>query len=227
MSTIAENLSSIKQRIKDAAERSGHQSDEIQLLVVSKTWPAEAVREIVDCGEIRFGESRLQEAEEKLPKLPSKLDWHFIGHLQTNKVKRVLELFPTIHSIDSLKLAQRVDRIAAELGCYPKVFLEVNVATESSKHGFSPNDLRRQFEQILSLERIDLQGLMAIPPAVPKPEDARPYFRQVRELQEELAQEFSVPMLSLSMGMSADFEVAIEEGATIVRVGSHIFGSRS
>ena len=226
MNTIADNVQKIRQQIADAAERSGRNASDIELLVVSKTWPAETVKEVIDCGESQLGESRLQEAEEKLPKLPNSVEWHFIGHIQKNKVKRILTLFPVIHSVDSLGLAQRIDRLAAEIGCFPKIFLEVNIAAEASKYGFSPDQLREQFTEILKLERVELQGLMAIPPAVPSPEDARPFFQQVAQLQEELAEAHSHPLTSLSMGMSGDFEIAIEEGSTIVRVGSSIFGKR-
>lgn len=227
MSSPAENINNIHRRIAKAAAQSGRQASEIELLVVSKTWPPDAIREAVECGEIRFGESRLQEAEEKIALLPDKLEWHFIGHIQKNKVKRILQLFPVIHSVDSLDLARRIDRLSAEIGCFPKIFLEVNVAAEASKYGFSPNQLREQFAEILALSRVELLGLMAIPPAVAKPDDARPYFRQVRDLQDELAKTHSHPLPSLSLGMSGDFEIAIEEGSTIIRVGSSIFGSRN
>ncbi|YCM42121.1 YggS family pyridoxal phosphate-dependent enzyme [Verrucomicrobiaceae bacterium 227] len=223
MSAIAENLEVIRGRVTAAASKTGRNVD---LLVVSKTWPAELVQQAVDAGQVMFGENRLQEGEVKIPILPSELEWHFIGGLQRNKVRKVLPLFSVVHSISSLKLAGFTDRIAGELGLRPRIFLEVNMGAEASKGGFLPDDLRYQVDEILAMENLDWQGLMCIPPRAETPEDARPWFAQVRELQEELEVKAGRKLPGLSMGMSGDFEVAIEEGATIVRVGSAIFGPR-
>jgi PLP dependent protein len=223
MSDIPANLEIIKERIAKVAARIGKPVD---LLVVSKTWPIELVRELVDAGQLLFGENRLQEGEEKIPALPSELEWHFIGGLQRNKVRKVLPLFPVIHSVSSTKLARFVDRVAGELGVKPQVFLEVNIGGEESKHGYSPDELREGVDDVMELENLSWQGLMCIPPYAATPEEARPWFAQVRELQEELESRAGRLLPGLSMGMSGDFEVAIEEGATIVRVGSAIFGPR-
>jgi pyridoxal phosphate enzyme (YggS family) len=226
MSDIAENLIHVKNLLAQAAEKSGRQADDIELLVVSKTWPAEMVQDVVDAGHTLFGENRVQEALAKIHLLPSRLHWHLIGHLQKNKIRKVLPLFDTIHSIDSLELAQQADRIAGELDRFPHVYLEVNVAGEASKYGFSPSGLREQIDELLKLQRLQIDGLMAIPPFDPDPENARPDFIALRNLRDELQDQTGVPLYKLSMGMSHDFPVAIEEGATIVRVGSAIFGPR-
>lgn len=223
MSHLAENLAVVKSRVAAAAGAAGHAVD---LLVVSKTWPAEVVRELVDTGQLLFGENRLQEGEEKIPVLPDELEWHFIGGLQSNKVRKVLPLFPVVHSLSSMKLVRFTERVAGELGLVPKVYLEVNIGSEESKHGFSPEGLRENLDEILTLKNLSWQGLMCIPPRVETPEGARPWFAKVRELQEELERRAGLSLSGLSMGMSEDFEVAISEGSTIVRVGSAIFGPR-
>ncbi len=223
MSDIPRNLEIVKERVASAVACSGRSAE---LLVVSKTWPAEVVREVVDAGQVLFGENRLQEGEEKIPALPSGLEWHFIGGLQRNKVRKVLPLFPVIHSVSSTKLAEAIDRVAGELSLKPKIFLEVNIGAEESKHGYSPDALREEVDTILALENVSWQGLMCIPPRVDTADEARPWFAQVRELQEEMEKRAGRTLPGLSMGMSGDFEVAIEEGSTIVRVGSAIFGPR-
>ena len=223
MSDIAANLAAVRSRVEKAAACSGRKVD---LLVVSKTWPSEVVRKAVDAGQILFGENRLQEGEEKIPELPGDLEWHFIGGLQRNKVRRVLSLFQVVHSVSSVKLARFISRVAGELGVSPKVFLEVNIGEEESKHGFSSDDLRESLAEVLSMENLEVQGLMCIPPRVETAEEARPWFARVRELQEELEARAGKAFEGSSMGMSGDFEVAIEEGSTIVRVGSAIFGPR-
>jgi pyridoxal phosphate enzyme (YggS family) len=181
---------------------------------------------VVDAGQVLFGENRLHEGEEKIPNLPHDLEWHFIGGLQRNKIRRVLPLFPVIHSLASMKLARFTNRVAGELGLTSKIYLEVNIGAEESKHGFSPDELRGSLEEMSELTHLDWQGLMCIPPRAATPEDARPWFAKVRELQEELEATSGQKLPGLSMGMSGDFEVAIEEGSTIVRVGSAIFGPR-
>jgi len=223
MSHIAENLKVVKGQVDAAAARAGRPVD---LLVVSKTWPVEIVREASDTGHLLFGENRLQEGEEKIPLLPSSLEWHFIGSLQRNKVRKVLSLFPVVHSLSSLKLLRFTDRVAGELELKPRVFLEVNIGAEESKDGFSPDELRKSLDDIIMMENLDWQGVMSLPPRVETPEDARPWFAKVRALQEDLEKRAGRKLPGLSMGMSGDFEVAIEEGSTIVRVGSAIFGPR-
>ncbi|MBE2282197.1 MAG: YggS family pyridoxal phosphate-dependent enzyme [Prosthecobacter sp.] len=226
MSDLHDRLQAIHERIHAAATRSGRDPGAIELLAVSKTFPVEAIRDAVDAGQLVFGENKVQELLAKAPQLPSHLQWHLIGHLQSNKVRKILPAVKYIHSIGSLDLARDVDRIAAELGLYPKVYLEVNLAAESSKHGFSPAPLRSTLEDLYTLRRLEIQGLMCIPPFDPDAAKSRPYFVQLRELRDELEKAGGAPLPLLSMGMSHDFEIAIEEGATIVRVGSAIFGDR-
>ncbi len=224
--SIRENLNAVEARIQAAVDRAGRKREDVQLLAVSKTWPAEVIRGAMEAGQRVFGENKVQEAMAKIPELPSHLSWHLIGHLQKNKVRKALPLFTRIHSIDSLELAQQVDRIATEEGLFPEVYLEVNLAEEASKYGFSVKALREDLESVLALSRLDLRGLMIIPPISDQPEDARPYFVQLRELRDALETEFGLHIAELSMGMSHDYEIAIEEGSTIVRVGSAIFGPR-
>jgi pyridoxal phosphate enzyme (YggS family) len=185
------------------------------------------VREAVEAGQSLFGESRVQEARAKIPELPSNLRWHFVGHLQKNKVRQALPLFEMIHSVDSLALAQDINRIAEEEGLHPRVLLEVNVAGEGSKFGFFPEKIRDQMEELLALSRLSILGLMTIPPLSKESEASRKYFVQLRELRDRLQTEFRVDFAQLSMGMTQDFLIAVEEGATLVRVGTAIFGERS
>lgn len=227
MNALSDRLQVIRDRITAAAQRSSRDPASIELLAVSKTFPIEAIREAVDAGQLLFGENKVQEILVKAPQLPASLHWHLIGHLQSNKVRKVLPQVKAIHSIGSLALARDVDRIAAELGLFPQVYLEVNLAAENSKHGFSPEQLRTSLESLYALKRLEIQGLMCIPPFDADPAKSRPYFTHLRELRDELAQLGGAPLPRLSMGMSHDFEIAIEEGATIVRVGSAIFGDRT
>ncbi|MBL9176565.1 MAG: YggS family pyridoxal phosphate-dependent enzyme [Verrucomicrobiaceae bacterium] len=226
MNDIQERIENIRRRIAAAAARSGRDPASIELLAVSKTFPVETIREAVEAGQLLLGENKVQELLAKAPQLPAKLQWHLIGHLQSNKVRKILPHVKFIHSIDSLDLARDVDRIAAELGLHPQVYLEVNLAAESSKHGFSAEKLRSSLEDLYALRRLEIQGLMCIPPFDADAAKSRPYFVQLRELRDELEKTGGAPLPLLSMGMSHDFEVAIEEGATIVRVGSAIFGGR-
>jgi pyridoxal phosphate enzyme (YggS family) len=227
MNDLHDRLQAIRDRMTTAAQRCGRDPTSIELLAVSKTFPVEAIREAADAGQVLFGENKVQEILAKAPQLPSSLHWHLIGHLQSNKVRKVLPLVKSIHSIGSLDLARDVDRIAGELGLYPKVYLEVNLADESSKHGFNADQLRSNLEELYALKRLEIHGLMCIPPFDPDPEKSRPYFVQLRALRDELETLGGTPLPLLSMGMSHDFEIAIEEGATIVRVGSAIFGERT
>ncbi len=225
---IAERLEAIHEAIAAAASRGGRAADEVQLVAVSKTQPPEAVLEALDAGQTLFGENRVQEAKAKIPLLPGRARWHLIGHLQKNKIRHALALgFELLHGIDSLELLREINRIATEAGAFPHVLLEVNVAGESTKFGFSPARLRTQMEEVLAFDRIALDGLMCIPPLAPKPEDSRKYFVALREFRDQLQTAFRVPLPQLSMGMSGDYAVAIEEGATFVRVGTAIFGERS
>lgn len=226
MQIIADNLEVVKARIAQAAEKSNRSVGDIELVAVSKTHSVETVREAMEAGQVVFGESKVQEARVKIPLLPSNLRWHFIGHLQKNKVRHALPLFQLIHSIDGLELAQAVDRIAQDEGLHPRVLLEVNVAGEASKFGFQPERLHQQMESVLALPRLSVEGLMCIPPFAEDAEVSRGYFRTLRELRNILENKFDLKLPHLSMGMTNDYTVAIEEGATLVRVGTAIFGER-
>jgi pyridoxal phosphate enzyme (YggS family) len=223
---IEQSLRSILDRIAAAEGRAGRAPDGVQLVAVSKTFPLECVREAWEAGQRAFGESRVQEALAKIPALPGALRWHFIGHLQKNKIRRALPFFELFHGIDSTETAQAMDRVAAEEGAFPRVLLEVNVAGEASKFGFLPDALDKEIDTLLALSRLQIEGLMTIAPYDDEPEASRPHFRALRELRDRLAARTGLPFDTLSMGMSGDFEVAVEEGATIVRVGSAIFGTR-
>ena len=227
MTSIAENLERVREQIAGAAAKVGRAADEIELVAIAKTHPAEKVREAIDAGQTLFGESRVQEARAKIPELPSNLRWHFVGHLQKNKIRHALPLFEMIHSVDSLGLAQDINRIAEEQGMHPRVLLEVNVGGEGSKFGFKSETLRAEMESLLALPRLSILGLMTIPPLAEEPEASRKYFVQLRKLRDRLQTEFHVDLAQLSMGMTEDFAVAVEEGATLVRVGTAVFGERS
>jgi pyridoxal phosphate enzyme (YggS family) len=226
MEEIATNLERVQERIADAAKKSGRSPNDIELVAVSKKHAGEKVQAAVAAGHTLFGESRVQEARIKIPLLPSRLRWHFIGHLQKNKIRHALPLFELFHGIDSLALAEDLHRIADEDGMNPRVLLQVNVAGEASKHGFSPEALRRDLEALLSLGRLTIEGLMTIPPLAPEAAASRPHFIALRELRDQLEAGCNVRLPKLSMGMSDDFPIAIEEGATLVRVGTAIFGKR-
>lgn len=223
---LAANLEQVRDQITRAVHRSERAGGEVELVAVSKRHDADTVRRLMDAGQTLFGESRVQEARAKVALLPSHLRWHFIGHLQKNKIRHALPLFELFHGIDSLELARDIERIAEEEGLRPRCLLEVNLAGEASKHGFAPETLRRDLENILSLGRLTFEGLMTIPPLAPEAEDSRRYFVALRDLRDALEQEFGIGLPQLSMGMSGDYPVAIEEGATLVRVGTAIFGER-
>jgi pyridoxal phosphate enzyme (YggS family) len=224
METIQERFSGVRDRIAKAARRAGRNPGEVELVAVSKKQPAELIREAVDAGQLLFGENRVQEAMVKIPSLPGSLRWHLVGHLQSNKIRKALPLFELIHSVDSAELAGEIDRIAGETGLFPRVLLEVNVSGEGSKHGFRPEQLERDLETLLALPRLQVEGFMTMAPLAPEAEAARPFFAGLRELRDRMAARAGIPFGILSMGMSGDFEVAVEEGATLVRVGSAIFG---
>ena len=227
MRSLAQNLAMIRERISVAAGKHGRKPGEVRLVAVSKTHPAEAICEVFGAGQRAFGESRVQEALPKLDALPREIEWHFIGHLQTNKIRKVVDRFSLFHGVDNQNLALQMNRIAGELGATANVLLEVNVSGEESKFGFDPKTLSAALEDLLPLPFLRIQGLMTMAPYSDDPETSRPFFSKLRELRDRLSVESGNPMPELSMGMSGDFEQGIAEGATIVRVGSAIFGDRA
>jgi PLP dependent protein len=229
MSTIADRLAGIQARIERAARSAGRDPASVTLVAVSKTFPLSSVREAYAAGQRVFGENRVQEALDKIAAssdLPVR--WHLLGHLQTNKARKAAPVFATIQSIDSVELLRKVDAAASEAGREPNVLIQVDLAGESTKYGVPPDDVPRLFDAAATCRAAQLTGLMTLPPAPEIPEDARPWFRRLRELRDGwLAAGVPASMLrELSMGMSGDFEVAVEEGATLVRVGTAIFGER-
>jgi hypothetical protein len=230
--SIAQNLALVRERIAAAARRAGRQPEDIALMAVSKTFPAERIREAYDSGLRLFGENRVQEFAGKTDVLRDlrSAEWHLIGHLQTNKAAKAVELFAAVDSVDSLRLAEKLNASAQQLKKKLKVLIEINVGGEAAKSGVAPES--RELEELLSaapeLEHLEFRGLMTIPPFTDDPQEARPYFRKLRDLRNQIARRLSgFNMRELSMGMSHDFEVAIEEGSTCVRVGTAIFGERS
>ena len=226
---VAERLDEVRCRIAEAASRSGRPADAVQLVAVSKTVPASVVAEAYAAGQRDFGENRLQELLGKKTLMPTDCRWHLIGPLQRNKVRKALTAgLRLIHAVERMEIATAISRIAAEISSEPvQVLLEVNIDGEASKHGFSASELKGMWEKLVQLPMLDIQGLMCIPSPVEKAEFARPAFAALRTLAEDLRQRGPLSLPVLSMGMSSDFEVAIEEGATHVRVGSLIFGARS
>jgi pyridoxal phosphate enzyme (YggS family) len=224
---IHQRLAEVRARMAEAARKSGRQPADTELVAVTKTHPPEALQEALAAGQTLFGENRVQEARAKMPLVSSRARWHFIGHLQKNKVRQALPVFEMLHSIDSLDLARDVQRISGEDAQRPRVLLEVNVAGEGTKFGFNPTALEKEMETLIAdMPRLEILGLMAIPPFSPNPEDSRPYFAALRDLRDRLVQNLRVGLPHLSMGMSGDYEIAIEEGATLIRVGTAIFGER-
>ena len=229
MSTIADRLAGIRARIDAAARSAGRNPSSIRLVAVSKTFPIEAVREAYAAGQRDFGENRVQEALQKMgDSADLDIRWHLLGHLQTNKARKAGPAFATIHSIDSLELLQKIDAAAAEAGRAPDLLIQVDLAGEATKFGVPPGEVPRLFEAAAACRAAHVTGLMTLPPVPDSPEEARPWFTRLRDLRDEwLASGVPGAMLrELSMGMSADFEVAIQEGSTMVRVGTAIFGSR-
>jgi PLP dependent protein len=230
---IAENVARVRERIDAAARRAGRKPEDIALMAVSKTFPAETIREAYDAGLRLYGENRVQEFAGKIDLLRvlRDVEWHLIGHLQTNKAGKAVELFNAVDSVDSLRLAQKLNVSAQQLGKKLKVLIEVNVGGEAAKSGVDPES--RELEELLlaapELANIEFLGLMTVPPFADDPQEARPYFRKLRELRDQIAARRlpKINMNVLSMGMSHDFEVAIEEGSTCVRVGTAVFGSRT
>jgi pyridoxal phosphate enzyme (YggS family) len=224
--SLAENIGSIQRQIDAACQRAGRVPDSVTLLAVAKTQPPEAVTAAADLGLTLFGENKVQEAKAKIPLCPGKLRWHFIGHLQSNKCREAIGLFEMIQSVDSLTLAQELNKRAEQASKTMPILLEVNVAGEGSKFGYAPERLLADIKELNTLRRLEIHGLMTVPPWGPEAETSRPHFRRLRELKEQCEQILGAPMPHLSMGMSGDFEIAIEEGATLVRIGTALFGPR-
>ncbi len=227
--SIADNIRTVIDRIATAATRAGRDPASVRLVVVTKTIDGARVKEAVDTGAMVLGENRVQEAKEKIEKLGNPASWHLVGHLQTNKARNAVNYFELIHSMDNLALAKEIDKQAAKIGKKQDVLVEVNIGGEASKAGMTVRNAPVLVREAAKLSHIAIQGLMTMPPYSENPEDSRPYFRVLKELAESIAGENipGVSMQELSMGMSGDFEVAIEEGATMVRVGTAIFGDRS
>lgn len=223
---ISENLNRVREQMEAACERAGRKPDAVTLLTVSKGHPPATVQEAAALGLSLFGENRVQEAKVKIPQCPGRLRWHLIGHLQTNKCRDAVALFEMIHSVDSLHLALEIQKCAEKAAKTVPVLLEVNVAAEASKFGYEPEMLLLELEKLNALPRLEIHGLMTIAPWTQQAEKVRPVFRRLRELKEECEQLLGAPLPHLSMGMSGDFEVAIEEGATFVRLGSALLGER-
>jgi pyridoxal phosphate enzyme (YggS family) len=224
--SLADNLASIQKRIAAACARAGRDPASVTLLAVSKGMPPEIVREAAECGLTLFGESKVQEARAKIPRCPGRLRWQMIGHLQSNKCRDAVHFFEMVQSVDTLELAQEINKWSDKQAKTMPILLEVNLAGESTKFGFKPDQVLAGLEAINALPKIEVHGLMTIAPWTPESEKVRPLFRQLRELKEECEEKLGAPLPHLSMGMSGDFEVAIEEGATMVRIGTSLFGAR-
>lgn len=231
--TVATRLAGIEERIEAACRRSGRDRSDVTLVAVTKTFPASVVAEGIEAGLRALGENRVQEAAGKMAELDELrrtlgVHWHLIGHLQSNKVRRAVELFDAIHSIDSLRLAERVEAVCAEKGRSMPILIEVNLGGETSKAGASPAEIVTLCGEVARLPHLELLGLMTVPPFLDDPEEVRPYFRQLRHLLTQVRErgEVGESCRHLSMGMSHDFETAIEEGATFIRIGTALFGTR-
>jgi len=227
--SIANNLKTVMGRIASAAKRAGRDPSSVRLIVVTKTVDVESIRQAVAAGASVLGENRVQEAREKIETLGNRARWHLIGHLQTNKAKYAVKLFDLIHSVDNFELAKELDKQAAKIGKVQDVLIEVSIAGETAKAGVAMQEVIVLVREAAKLRNISIKGLMTMPPYSENPEDSRPFFRKLRELAETLTREGipGVSMKELSMGMSNDFEVAVEEGATMVRVGTAILGERN
>lgn len=224
--SLPDNLSSIQERIQTACQHAGRDPASVTLLAVTKGQPPEVVNEAAKLGLTLFGENKVQEAKAKIPLCSGRLRWQMIGHLQTNKCRDAVELFEMIQSVDSLRVAEEISKRAEQAAKTLPILLEINLAGEASKFGYAPEKLTEELMRINALPRIEIQGLMTLPPWDDNPEKVRPVFRRMRELKERCEQILGAPLRHLSMGMSGDFEVAVEEGATIVRVGTALFGPR-
>lgn len=226
---LAENLKQIEENIQTACLRAGRKREEVTLIAVSKTKPVSMLSEIYNCGVRDFGENKVQEICEKRDLLPSDIRWHMIGHLQRNKVKYIIKDTALIHSVDSYRLAEEINIQAKKIRRIVPILIEVNIAEESSKFGISAQEALQLTEEIAQLDNLRIQGLMTVAPYTENPEDNRPYFKKIRDLSVDIDRENidNVSMDVLSMGMTGDYMIAIEEGATIVRVGTGIFGARN
>jgi hypothetical protein len=224
--TVRENLQLVQERIEKAAQRSGRNLEEITLVAVTKTVEASRILEAIEAGIHHIGENKVQEAYTKVKEIGNRVTWHMIGHLQTNKVKQALELFQLIHSVDSLKLAKELSEKAEARKQRVEILIQVNVAREESKFGFPLEGVEENIREIVLLPGLSVKGLMTIPPLTEDPSSVRPYFKKLRELSEGLQNIPQIEMRFLSMGMTNDFEIAIEEGANMVRIGTAIFGPR-
>lgn len=224
---LAENLVSVRKRMTTACERAGRDPNSVTLLAVSKNHPPEMVNEASRLGLTLFGENKVQEAKAKIPLCPGRSRWHMLGHLQTNKCRDAVELFEMIQSVDSLHLAEEINKRAEQASKTIPILLEVNAGGEASKFGYRLEQLLADLPRIGEMARLEIHGLMTVPPWAPNPEKVRPIFRQLRELKAKCEQILGAPLPHLSMGMTGDFEVAIEEGATIVRIGTALFGDRT
>ena len=225
---IKDNLQAIRERVEKAAQKAGRNPEEITLIAVSKTYPVSDIEEAVEAGQAHFGENKVQEVMDKIPQITKPVKWHLIGHLQTNKVKYIVDQVDLIHSVDSLKLAQEIQKQAAKKQVIVDVLVEVNVAKEDSKHGIYIEDVEAVLKEIATLSNVRVKGFMTVAPYVQNAEENREIFRKLYNLSVDI-QKQNIDNIStkiLSMGMSNDFEVAIEEGATMVRVGTAIFGAR-
>lgn len=226
---LKENLELVEKKIQEACARSNRRREDVTLIAVSKTKPVEMLKEIYDCGQRVFGENKVQEMDDKIPMLPSDISWHLIGHLQRNKVKYIVDKAALIHSVDSERLAKTIQDEAVKKDCIVPILIEVNVAEEESKFGVKPEDTEALIRSIASFDHIQIKGLMTIAPYVKDPEENRKVFSQLKQLSVDIAGKNinNVTMNVLSMGMTNDYEVAVEEGATMVRVGTGIFGERN
>ncbi|MBW1708356.1 MAG: YggS family pyridoxal phosphate-dependent enzyme [Deltaproteobacteria bacterium] len=222
-SPISERIASVSERIQAACRRAGRSPADVQLVAVTKTLPSETIHAALEAGLKVFGENYIQEARAKIEEIGPSASWHFIGHLQTNKAKYAVKLFDLIHSVDSLKLARELDKRAESINRRIPILIQVNISEEESKSGVDKAYTADLAAQACELPNLEVRGLMTMPPFFDQPEKARPYFKALREVQESIGS----PLTELSMGMSGDFEVAIEEGATIIRVGTAIFGPRA
>jgi pyridoxal phosphate enzyme (YggS family) len=227
--SIEERFAEIRERVEAAAERSGRLGSSVRVVAVSKYRTVEEIEEALDAGVEEIGENRVQEAEHKYPLLQGRqMTWHLVGHLQSNKAKRAVQMFAWIHSVDSHKLAERIDRLAKEIGKRQRVLVQVDLAGEETKAGLPAAQLFEALEKMGRLEHLSVEGLMVLPPYLSDPEDVRPFFSRLRALRDEAVERnlLGSRLEELSMGMTHDFEVAIEEGATMVRIGTAIFGER-
>ena len=228
MSVIGDNIREIRENIAEAALRSGREPSEVRLMAVTKTVDDDRILEAIEAGVDIMGENYIQEAKRKIEMMDVDVKWHLIGHLQSNKAKYAVRLFDMIHSVDRMKLAVELDRRSAAAGRVTDILVEVNVSGEESKNGISANEAPDLISQISLLDNLSIRGLMTMPPWFDDPEDARPFFVALRELRDKIIAEDikGIEMRELSMGMSGDYRVAVEEGATIVRIGTAIFGAR-